>query len=89
MTRLFRLPRRTRREGEEVTEDRRPRPVWRTARTVGGFTLIGVGIIGTLLPIIPGIPMVIAGVALVGPGHRALRPVMTRIERWRRRKQVP
>ena len=55
---------------------------------VGGFTLIGVGIIGTLLPIIPGIPMVIAGVALVGPGHRVLRPVMARIERWRRRSKV-
>jgi uncharacterized membrane protein YbaN (DUF454 family) len=51
--------------------------------------LIGVGIVGTLLPIIPGIPMVIAGVALVGPGHPVLRPVMTRIERWRRRKHVP
>jgi hypothetical protein len=49
--------------------------------------LIGVGVIGTLLPIIPGIPMVIAGVALVGPGHPVLRPVMTRIERWRRGKQ--
>ena len=52
-----------------------------------GLTLIGVGVIGTLLPIIPGIPMVIAGVALVGPGHPVLRPVMTRIERWRRGKQ--
>ena len=49
--------------------------------------MIGVGIVGTLPPIIPGIPMVIAGVALVGSGHPVLRPVMTRIERWRRRKQ--
>jgi hypothetical protein len=49
--------------------------------------LIGVGIIGTLLPIIPGMPMVIAGVALVGPGHPVLGPLMTRIERWRRRRQ--
>ena len=78
---------RTRSDRADGAEDRRPRSVRRTARTVGGFTLIGVGIIGTLLPIIPGIPMVIAGVALVGPGHRVLRPVMTRIERWRRRKQ--
>jgi hypothetical protein len=54
---------------------------------VGGFTVIGVGIIGTLLPINPGIPMVIAGVALVSPGHPVLSPVMTRIERRRGRKQ--
>lgn len=64
------------------------RSVWRTARTVGGFTLIGAGIIGTLVPIVPGIPMLIAGVALVGRGHPLLRPVMSRIERWRRRKRV-
>jgi hypothetical protein len=88
VTPVFRLLRRTRSEGAGGAGDRPPRSVWRTARTVGGFTLIGVGMIGTLLPIIPGIPMVIAGVALVGPGHPVLRPVMTRIERWRRRKKV-
>jgi len=38
--------------------------MWRTVRTVAGFSLIVLGVIGTLVPVVPGIPMVLAGMAL-------------------------
>jgi uncharacterized membrane protein YbaN (DUF454 family) len=55
---------------------------------ISGFTLIGAGLIGTLLPVMPGVPLLIAGVAIVGPGHPLLKPVLARIGRWRHRKEV-
>ena len=58
--------------------------VWRTIRTVAGLMLIGVGLIGLLVPVIPGIPLLIAGVALVGTNHPWIRPVIARLRAWRR-----
>lgn len=59
--------------------------MWRTIRTVAGLTLIGVGLIGLLVPVIPGIPLLIAGVALVGTNHPWIRPVIARLRAWRRK----
>ena len=53
---------------------------------VAGVLLIVLGILGTLLPIIPGIPLLIAGVALIGPKHPLIRPFVERYERWRERR---
>ena len=52
-------------------------------RTVAGVMLITVGLIGLVLPIIPGIPLLIAGVATMGRDHPLLRPVFARLSRWR------
>jgi uncharacterized membrane protein YbaN (DUF454 family) len=52
-------------------------------RTIAGVTLITIGMIGILLPIIPGIPLLLAGVATMGRDHPWLRPVMERLDRWR------
>ena len=48
-------------------------------RTAGGLVLVGLGVVGTLFPIVPGIPLVIAGVALLGANHPAVRPLMVRL----------
>jgi uncharacterized membrane protein YbaN (DUF454 family) len=52
-------------------------------RTIAGVALITIGLIGLLLPIIPGIPLLIAGVATMGRDHPLLRPVFARLNRWR------
>lgn len=57
--------------------------LWKAARVVMGVLLIVVGILGTLLPVIPGVPLLIAGVALIGPKHPLIRPYVERFERWR------
>lgn len=57
--------------------------LWNAARVVMGVLLIVVGILGTLLPVIPGVPLLIAGVALIGPKHPLIRPYVERFERWR------
>jgi hypothetical protein len=57
--------------------------LWQAARVVAGVLLVAVGVLGCVLPIIPGIPILIAGVALLGPRHPLVRPFAERIERWR------
>ncbi len=46
---------------------------WSKARALLGWSCIGLGILGLILPIIPGIPLLIAGTALVGRRHPTLR----------------
>ena len=48
-----------------------------------GFTLIGVGVLGCFLPIIPGIPLILAGAAIVGLEHPWIHPFKKRFDRWR------
>jgi hypothetical protein len=62
---------------------RRLSTLWQAARVVAGVLLVVSGAIGCVLPIIPGIPMLIAGIALLGPHHPLVRPLAQRIERWR------
>jgi len=59
--------------------------MWATLRSIGGFTLIGLGLLATVVPIIPGIPVVIVGAALVGPKHPLVRSSRERLKRWRSR----
>lgn len=70
---------------EQVGKEREAKAVWRTIRTVTGLTFIGLGLIGMVIPVIPGIPLLIAGVALVGANHPWIRPVMARFRAWRRK----
>lgn len=50
-----------------------------------GLILIGLGVLGLLLPVIPGIPLLVAGVALVGSNHPWIRPLAARLRVWRRK----
>jgi uncharacterized membrane protein YbaN (DUF454 family) len=57
----------------------------RVLAVTAGFGLLAVGVLGTLLPIIPGIPFLILGAALIGKDHPLIRPFAERIDRWRNR----
>ncbi len=72
-------------EGSGSSIPRKANSVWRTIRVAIGLTLIGLGLIGMLVPVIPGIPLLIAGVALVGTNHPWIRPFMARLRAWRRK----
>ena len=63
--------------------------MWRIVRPILGVTLIIRGLIGMLLPIIPGIPLLIAGVAPPGSNHPRVRPFTTRVRAWRRKRNTP
>lgn len=60
--------------------------LWRATQVVLGVLLIALGVVGCVLPILPGIPLLIAGVALLGPRHPLVRPFAERVARWRRRQ---
>jgi uncharacterized membrane protein YbaN (DUF454 family) len=60
-------------------------------RSFAGKALVAVGIAGTVLPVLPGIPFLIAGIALLGTDHPISRAVVDRIRLRRRapRKESP
>jgi hypothetical protein len=60
---------------------------WRRVRTAIGLALVGLGAIGLLVPLLPGIPLIVAGAAVVGPDHPVIRWVQTRWSSWRHRKE--
>jgi len=53
-------------------------------RTTVGLILIVAGILGLVLPIVPGIPLLLAGLAILGTEH----PVRVAVIRWLRRWRV-
>ena len=48
-------------------------------REAAGFALLITGLLGLVLPIIPGVPLLAAGVATLGSDH----PMVQRLDRWR------
>jgi len=58
-------------------------------RTSVGSALIAIGVIGVVLPVIPGLPLLAAGLALVAPDHPLTRWGRGRLARWFRRKRGP
>jgi len=52
-------------------------------KVILGLALCAVGIAGTLVPIIPGIPILLAGFALIGADHPFVRSLKDRLTRWR------
>ena len=63
--------------------------MWKIIRPILGVALIILGAIGMLLPIIPGIPLLIAGAALLGSNHPWVRPFIVRFRAWRRARKRP
>jgi len=51
-------------------------------RQTGGVALIVIGIVGCLLPVMPGIPFLLAGAAVLGTDHVLVRKTYG----WLRRK---
>lgn len=48
-----------------------------------GIALCVVGIAGTLLPIFPGVPFILAGVALIGADHPLVLRAKAKFNRWK------
>jgi len=54
-------------------------------RTVLGVSLLILGAIGTLLPVVPGFVFFAAGIAVLGTDHaivRRLQPLVHRVRAW-------
>jgi uncharacterized membrane protein YbaN (DUF454 family) len=50
------------------------------------MVLIVLGLLGMLMPVLPGIPFLLAGVALLGSSHPWVRPFIARLRLWRRKR---
>jgi uncharacterized protein len=67
----------------------------RLARQSAGWMLLAVGVLGIIIPVLPGLPLLIAGFALLATeyvwAHHALRhtkALMDRLRPWRPTKPV-
>jgi uncharacterized membrane protein YbaN (DUF454 family) len=58
-------------------------------RSLAGIALLVLGVAGTILPLMPGVPFLIAGTALLGSDHPMSRAIAGGIRRLRspRRKE--
>jgi len=54
-------------------------------RTVAGFLLLLVGTAGLVLPFVPGVVLILAGIALVGADHPWLAPILGKVRGWLKR----
>jgi uncharacterized membrane protein YbaN (DUF454 family) len=54
-------------------------------REIIGFFLIGVGLIGFLIPIMPSVPFILAGIALIGADNPRLKPLLEKIKSLKER----
>lgn len=52
-------------------------------RTAVALLLMVVGLVGLLLPILPGLPLLVLGIAMLGLDHPLVRPVRRLIARLR------
>ena len=60
-------------------------------RTVIGVALLMLGVIGSLLPVIPGFVFFAAGIAVLGSDHvivRRFRPLVLRVRAWLERRGI-
>jgi uncharacterized protein len=63
-------------------------PVWSTHpsgslwRNAGGWILVVLGVAGLLLPVLPGAPLLIAGLVLLSAHHRWARNCLRKVKLW-------
>jgi uncharacterized protein YqgC (DUF456 family) len=60
-------------------------------RTIIGVTLLILGVIGSLLPIVPGFVFFVAGIAVLGTDHvivRRFQPYVLRGRAWLERRGI-
>jgi uncharacterized membrane protein YbaN (DUF454 family) len=81
--------------GIQKISDARPSGWTRLARQSAGWVLLAVGVLGIIIPILPGLPLLVAGFALLATeyvwAHHALRhtkALMERLKPWRPTKPV-
>ena len=61
--------------------------VWQKVKVIIGIAMCVIGVAGTLVPVIPGVPIILAGLALMGTEHPLVRKVKERFQKWRDSKQ--
>lgn len=59
----------------------------RVARQVGGWALLVAGVAGCVLPVIPGIPLLIGGLALLAPEYAWAGAAQRRVTAWIARRR--
>ena len=59
--------------------------IWRALRPSLGWLCLAVGVLGIIFPLLPGIPILLLGVALVGPRNWVLRWASVQEKRLLRR----
>ena len=57
----------------------------RRLRQAAGVALLVSGTFGLLLPVSPGIPLLAAGMAVLGPEHPRLQTWIARLRQWQTR----
>jgi hypothetical protein len=55
--------------------------MWQKTRTILGCALLALGVAGVLLPIVPGTPLLLAAVALLGPENPLIRRMAQYVRR--------
>ena len=58
-------------------------------REIAGFFLLAAGVIGVVVPIIPGIPLLLAGGALLAPKYPRIRTAMEYLRRKLSMVKIP
>ena len=56
--------------------------LWRSA---GGWILLVAGAAGLMLPVLPGVPLLIAGLVMLSADHRWARNCLRRVTLWTRK----
>jgi hypothetical protein len=56
--------------------------LWRTA---GGWTFLVVGVAGLVLPVLPGVPLLIAGLVMLSADYHWARTCLRRLKLWIRK----
>ena len=51
-------------------------------RKIGGWALVCVGLAGLVLPIIPGIPLLLAGLAILAPDYVWAQRSLDKVKGW-------
>ncbi len=60
-------------------------------RTILGVALLALGVVGSILPIVPGFVFFAAGIAVLGTDHaivRRFRPLVHRARSWLERRGI-
>lgn len=53
-----------------------------TMRKIGGWALVVVGVAGLVLPVIPGVPLLIGGLAILAPDYVWAQKSLDKVKGW-------
>jgi uncharacterized protein len=69
-------------ESVQVWSTPPPGSLWRNA---SGWTLLILGAVGLMLPFLPGVPLLIAGLVMLSADYRWARNCLRRVKLWTRK----